>query len=105
MAALEQRPKPHPPRIRIMDIKHNRMTFSLSKHSNDANTDPIVGFVIYFRRSNTTQWVDMLDTPYNEEYHPYTWTCLAPDTSYEFKAAISTKNGWSKWSSVVIEKS
>ena len=103
--ALEQRAKPFPPRIRIMDIKHNRMTFSLSKHPDDTNIDPILEFVIYFRRSNTTNWVDMLSTPYTQEYHPYTWAILVQDTSYEFKAAISTQNGWSKWSSVVTQKS
>ena len=103
--ALEQRASPFPPRIRIMDIKHNRMTFSLSKHPDDTNTDPILEFVIYFRRSNTTNWPDMLSTPYTQEYHPYTWAILVQDTSYEFKAAISTQNGWSKWSSIVTQKS
>ena len=105
MAAMEQRQRPLPPIIRIMDIKHNKMTFLLNKHPKDTNTDPILEFVIYFRRTHTTQWVNMLSTPYTEQYHPWTWNCLVQDTVYEFKAQTSTQNGWSKWSAIVTQQS
>eukprot|EP01083_Nonionella_stella_P262872 893452_1 len=92
---------PLPPKINIIRALSTRITLSLDKDASDTCDKSILEFLIYFKRSNTTAWVDMLRTPYEQAYHPYTWACLKPNTRYDFKAAISTQHGWSKWSSII----
>jgi len=102
MASSHAQPhQPYPPVIKIIDSKPTSFTLGVEKHPHDKQDDQIVEYVIYFRRTNTTRWVDMITTPYDKTYHPHTWGGLKPNTSYDFKAAIWTSYGCSKWSEIL----
>ena len=45
---------------------------------------------------NQTIWMDIIETPYEEQYHPFTFDDLLPNTKYDVFAVISNECGWSR---------
>ena len=97
----QQVSNPLPPNIRILDVTSHSMKFQLTKQSNDPCNLPIKEFKIYVRRHNANAWIDMLVTPYEESYHPYTFGLMRPNTKYDIKAAIFNGCRWSPWSKII----